>query len=381
MSNNESKPISLIRQSRLNPAADSNVLSYIGSSAESTEPPMPEKTLHALYSHMLQLRRLDERMITLQRQGRIGFYGSCYGQEAATIASSMAMNPSDWIFPALRESAAMLHRGFDLVTYLSQIFGNSRDSTKGRQMPSHMADRSVNFVSWSSVIGTQLTQAVGAAWASKIKGDDTQFIAYIGDGGTSAAEFHQALNFAGVYQVPIIFFIQNNHWSISMPTHAQCNANTFTDKAKGYGIDTAVRIDGNDAVAVYATTQTMCEKIRNGSGPVLVEALTYRLGAHSTSDDPSRYRDEREVDAWLKFDPIDRMRDYLIRLDLWDLDQDTTLIKKFDDEIMTALKEAEQIPPPAQETLFEDVYANPTQALREQQAYHSQFEPAQSPHS
>src|ERR1700694_4440757 len=176
-------------------------------------PPMPREMLLRLCREMVRRRTLDERMMTLQRQGRVGFYGACTGQEAATLASAIALEANDWIFPALREGGAMLLRGFPLVPYLCQIFGNAGDETKGRQMPSHMAARSVNQVSWSSVIGTQLPQAVGAAMAMKASGHPRIAAAYLGDGATSSADFHAAMNFAAVFKAPVIFVCQNNHWS------------------------------------------------------------------------------------------------------------------------------------------------------------------------
>src|SRR3982074_1966739 len=181
-------------------------------------PPMPRETPPRLYREMVRLRTLDERMMTLQRQGRVGFYGACTGQEAATIASAAPLEPGDWIFPALREGGAMLLRGFPLVPYLCQIFGNAGDETKGRQMPSHMASKSVNQVSWSSCIATQLPQAVGAAMAAKIKGDKTGTAAYLGDGATSEGDFQVGLTFGGVFRALVVFICQNNHWAISVPT-------------------------------------------------------------------------------------------------------------------------------------------------------------------
>src|SRR5258708_22548036 len=171
-----------------------------------------------LYREMVRLRTVDERMMTLQRQGRVGFYGACTGQEAATLASAIALEKSDWIFPALREGGAMLLRGFPLVPYLCQIFGNSGDETKGRQMPSHMAAKSVHQVSWSSCIGTQLPQAVGATIAARITGNRTAVAGYRGDGATSEGDFHVAMNFAGVFKPPVVFICHNNHWAISLPT-------------------------------------------------------------------------------------------------------------------------------------------------------------------
>ncbi len=326
--------------------------------------PSPELLLR-LYREMLRLRTLDERMMTLQRQGRVGFYGACTGQEAATLASAIALEPSDWIFPALREGGAMLLRGFPLVPYLCQVFGNSGDETKGRQMPSHMASRSVNQVSWSSCIGTQLPQAVGAAMAARIKGDRTVVAAYMGDGATSEGDFHVAMNFAGVFKPPVVFVCQNNHWAISVPTSRQTASESIAVKAVAYGFP-GVKVDGNDAVAVYGAVKEAVDRARGGGGPTLVECETYRIGAHSSSDDPTRYRDEREVEAWRKRDPIERLRARLGADGLWSDRQDAELRARLLDEVNAAIAEAEQKPDPPREGLFEDVYSNLPWFLREQ---------------
>src|SRR5262249_53679498 len=200
---------------------------------------------------------------------------------------------TDWIFQALREQGAALMRGFGLVPLIAQVFGNSGDITKGRQMPSHPAARSVNHVSWSSVIGTQLPQAVGAAWAAKIKGDDTVVLAYMGDGATSSADFHTAMNFAGVFKVPVVFVCQNNHWSISVPTKHQTASETIAIKAQAYGLP-GVKVDGNDAEAVYTAAAEAVARARSGRGATPIGCGTYRMGAPSTSAAPTRYRAAHE---------------------------------------------------------------------------------------
>ncbi len=318
-----------------------------------------------VYRAMLLIRTLDERMMTLQRQGRIGFYGACTGQEAACIGSAFALRPADWIFPALREGVAMLLRGFSLVPYISQVFGNSGDPTKGRQMPSHQASRTVNQVSWSSCIGTQLPQAMGAAWAAKLQGHDTVVMAYLGDGATSSADFHVAMNFAGVFKVPVVFVCQNNHWSISVPTNRQTASETLAIKAKAYGFP-GVKVDGNDVAAVFAAASEAVERARSGGGPTFIEAETYRMGAHSSSDDPTRYRDSREVEEWKARDPVDRVRRKLMVGNLWDERRDQELREKILAEVNAAIEEAEKLPPPAPETLFEDLYADQPWHILEQ---------------
>ncbi|MCA1827684.1 MAG: pyruvate dehydrogenase (acetyl-transferring) E1 component subunit alpha [Myxococcales bacterium] len=327
--------------------------------------PMPRETLLRLYREMVRLRTLDERMMTLQRQGRVGFYGACTGQEAATLASAIALDPKDWIFPALREGGAMLLRGFPLVPYLCQIFGNSGDETKGRQMPSHMASKSVNQVSWSSCIGTQLPQAVGAAMAARIKGDRTVVAAYMGDGATSEGDFHVAMNFAGVFKVPVVFICQNNHWAISVPTGKQTASESIAIKAQAYGFS-GVKVDGNDAIAVYVAVKEAVDKARTGGGPSLVECETYRIGAHSSSDDPTRYRDEKEVEQWRKRDPLDLLRGRLQAWGMWSATDEDSLKARALEEVNAAIAEAEKKPDPPRESLFDDVYAAMPWSLREQ---------------
>ncbi len=333
---------------------------------QAREWPAPDhQTLLRLYREMVRLRLLDERMMTLQRQGRVGFYGACTGQEAATLASAIAFEPGDWIFPALREGGAMLLRGFSMVPYLCQVFGNEGDETKGRQMPSHMASRSVNQVSWSSCIGTQLPQAVGAAMAARIKRDRTVVAAYMGDGATSEGDFHVALNFAGVFKAPVVFICQNNHWAISVPSSKQTASESIAVKASAYGFP-GVKVDGNDALAVYGAVKEAVDRARSGGGPTLVECDTYRIGAHSSSDDPTRYRDENEVTAWKKRDPIDALRSKLVGQGSWTAVQEDSLRAKLLEEINGAIAEAEKKPDPPREGLFDDVYSTMPWPLREQ---------------
>lgn len=320
-----------------------------------------------LYRAMVRIRTVDERMMTLQRQGRIGFYGACTGQEAAYLAVALALEPSDWIFPALRESGAMLMRGFPLVPYLAQVFGNSLDETKGRQMPSHPASRSVNQVSWGSCIGTQMPQAVGAALAAKLRGDKAVMLAAMGDGATSSADFHTAMNFAGVFKAPVVFLCQNNHWAISISTKGQTASESYAIKAVAYGMP-GVKVDGNDPRAVYAAAKEAIERARNGGGPTLIECETYRMGAHSSSDDPTRYRDQAEVDAWAKRDPIERFFREIVADGIWDETRDRALRDELLAEVNQAIATAEAAPEPTIDTLFDDVFAQMPWHLREQKA-------------
>ncbi|HEY8429577.1 MAG TPA: thiamine pyrophosphate-dependent enzyme, partial [Sandaracinaceae bacterium] len=250
-----------------------------GSADPETDPFLADETLLAMYRALLLIRRIDERMLGKQRQGKVGFYGTITGQEATPIATAFALEDHDWVFPALREAAIMLCRGFPLATWLAQVYGNERDVLKGRQMPSHMSGRSVNQVAWSSCIGPQIPQAVGAAYAARLRGDDVVTVGFLGDGASSQPDFHHAMTFAARWKVPVIVVCQNNHWSISVPTRKQTASATIAVKAKAYGIP-GVRVDGNDVLAVYAAVKAAADRARAGGGPTFVECVTYRMGPH-----------------------------------------------------------------------------------------------------
>jgi pyruvate dehydrogenase E1 component alpha subunit/2-oxoisovalerate dehydrogenase E1 component alpha subunit len=320
------------------------------------DPLLPESALIRAYREMRRLRALDSKMVALQRQGRIGFYGAAHGQEAVPIATALAVEERDWVFPALREHSVMLVRGFPLRAFVAQVFGNAADVLKGRQMPSHPSGRAVNQVSWSSCIGTQIPQAVGAAWAMRARKTGAVAVAFLGDGATSGADFHAGINFAGVWKVPCVFVCQNNHWSISVPTDRQTASRTLAVKARAYGIP-GIRVDGNDLLAVYDVVRSALDRARTGGGPTFVEAVTYRMGGHSTSDDPTRYQTQEEVEAWAKKDPLIRLRTHLLELGLISDAIDAALDKELASEIAAAIDEVESLPLPERATLFEDVYA------------------------
>jgi pyruvate dehydrogenase E1 component alpha subunit/2-oxoisovalerate dehydrogenase E1 component alpha subunit len=319
----------------------------------------------AMLRSMVRQRVIDERMLALQRQGRIGFYGAATGQEAGTIAAGHALELRDWVHPALREGGIALHRGYPLWTYLSQIMGNADDkSTMGRQMPCHYGSKALNFVTLSSVMATQMPQAVGTAYAMALANpvpDRPICLGAIGDGATSEGDFHVALTFAGVLRpkqlgLPLILYIQNNQWAISTPVEKQTAAPSLALKAEGYGLAGA-RVDGNDALAVYRVVKAAADHVRAGGTPVLIEALTYRVGAHSTSDDPSRYRDEAITKKWQALDPIDRLFQYLVHRGALQDGDLAALQAEYDEEVRTTLAGVEQVGPPALQSLFDDVYA------------------------
>lgn len=326
---------------------------------------MPVVGRSELYRHLRRIRLLDERLVQLQRQGRVGFHGSIAGQEVAPVAAGLALRPSDWIFPALRESYVMLVRGFPLELYLAQDFGSGADIGKGRQMPSHQSARAVNVVSWSSCIATQLPQAVGMAMAARKKGSSDIALAFLGDGATSHPDFHAALNFAGVFRAPCVFVCQNNQFAISLPVERQSNNALLFEKAYAYGIP-GERVDGNDAEAVLTAFEAAATRAREGGGPSFIECLTYRVGPHSSSDDPTRYRDEALTRSWQERDPIALLRARLLEEGALDAAADAALTLELTAELDAAVAAASSVLPPPRSSLFDDVYARRPRHLQEQ---------------
>ena len=341
------------------------VIKPTGESVEEMEPDIPKDELRRLYRLMVLTRNLDARGIQLQRQGRIGFYVGCLGQEAAHIGSAYALKPADWVFPAYREIGAMLARGITLNHLLNQYFANAEDVQKGRQLTNLFGVKTANYVTGSAPIATQLPHAVGVALAAKLRSDPIVTLTYFGDGGTSENDFHTGMNFAGVFKTPTIFFCQNNHWAISTPVERQTASQTIAIKAQAYGFG-GVRVDGNDILAVYRTTRDAVEKARGGGGPTLIEAVTYRMGPHSSSDDPKRYRTDEELAEWLKRDPLIRFRKYLEKKHLWTEADEKKAQDETSREIDDVIQHAEKLPRPALETLFTDVYADMPWNLQEQ---------------
>ncbi len=327
---------------------------------------LADADLIALYRWMVLNRTLDERMVAMQRQGRINFYIGSIGEEATVFGTARAMKPSDWIFPCYREHGAALLRGLPLATYVCDLLGNAGDAMLGHQMPCHEAWRPALYTSISSPIGTQITHAVGAAWAARIKGDDMVSLVYFGEGATSANDFHAGLNFAGVNKVPVVFACRNNGWAISVPRERQTASETIAQKAIAYGIR-GERVDGNDLLAVHGATVRARQRAAEGGGPTLLECVTYRMEGHSTSDDPRSYRPAELVEPWRKKDPLLRMKAFLARRGLLGEAEEAKLLADVREVIQLAIKEAETHPAkPPVETLFEGVYAEPLWQQREQ---------------
>ncbi len=329
------------------------------------EPEISKDELRRLYRIMVLARSLDIRGLQLQRSGRIGFFIGGIGQEATHIGSAYALKPEDWIFPAYREIGSMLIRGITLKQLLNSYFANVEDVQKGRQITNLFGVKSVNYVTGSAPIATQIPHAVGVALAAKLRGDPIVTMAYFGDGGTSENDFHSGMNFAGVFKTPTIFLCQNNHWAISLPVEKQTASETIAIKAKAYGFE-GIRVDGNDILAVYRTTKEAVDKARNGGGPTLIEAVTYRMGPHSSSDDPKRYRTEEELAEWQRRDPLVRFRKYLEKKGIWNEADEKKAQDDANHELDEAVTYAEKLPKPALETLFTDVYADMPWHLEEQ---------------
>lgn len=336
------------------------------SGKELREPPrLDAKERVRLYKAMLVVRRLDERMMLLQRQGRIGFYGTATGEEGAVIGSASALRGSDWIFPALRQGGALLMRGFPLAKFMHHLFGTAESVELGRSMPCHYSDKDHNVVSWSSCMATQLPHAVGMAWAARYRSKDDVAMGYLGDGATSENDFHHAMNFAGVWKVPMVFVCQNNQWAISVPLAKQTASASIAIKALAYGMP-GVRVDGNDLLAVREACDLAVRRAREGKGPTLIEAVTYRMLGHSSSDDATRYRSAEEVEAWGRKDPLVRYRTWLQGQGLWSEGDEAAARAAIDADISAAIKAGESAAHPPRDSLITEVYAEPTAQLREQ---------------
>ncbi|OLO37005.1 pyruvate dehydrogenase (acetyl-transferring) E1 component subunit alpha [Alkalihalophilus pseudofirmus] len=303
--------------------------------------------LLTMYQWMLKGRILDKRFLNLQRQGRIATYGPFSGQEAAQVGSALSLEAQDWIVPSYRETVVSMVRGLDIKQFLMFLKGHYR----GNKPPEN-----INLFPIQVIIAGQIPQAVGCAWASKLKGENSITSCYFGDGATSQGDFHEGLNFASVYKLPIVFFCQNNQWAISVPLEKQMASETISQKAIAYGMK-GVRVDGNDVLACYQVSKEAALRAKNGEGPTLIEAVTYRQGSHTTADDWTKYRNKEEVDLWVnKKDPIVRFETFLKKRGLLTNDQKETLVSQFEEEIELAVAEFEALSPPPAYEAFDFVY-------------------------
>jgi len=336
------------------------------------DPKLDAETLRKMLRDMVTVRVFDDRMYRSQRQGKTSFYMKCTGEEAIAIAAQNALDRDDMHFPTYRQQGLLVSRGYPLVEMMNQIYSNKGDKLKGRQLPIMYSDKAYGFFSISGNLGTQLPQAVGWAMGAAIKGDSRIAMGWIGDGATAEGDFHSALTFAAVYNVPVILAVVNNQWAISSFSGiAGAERATFAQRAVGYGV-AGLRVDGNDALAVYAAVEWAAERARTNSGPTLIEFFTYRAEGHSTSDDPSGYRPTNEAKLWPLGDPIERLKAHLIALGEWDEERHAAMTAECDAAVRAAQKESEKLgilPEQGKdgiETMFDDVYAEVPWHIAEQ---------------
>ena len=321
-----------------------------GTLAQGAQPTMEDEFLLEALRWMMKSRLYDERVIGLQRQGQFGVYSPGMGQEACIVGSAMAVDPErDWMVPQYRELMATVHHGLPLEVITAQYLGKigpARIPDKVRVLPTQVA------------IAAQIPQATGLAWGLRLRGDEAIVIAYIGDGGSSEGDFHEGLNLAGVTRARIVFFLSNNQWAISTSRRVQSATKSFALRAAGYGLE-GVEVDGNDVMAVYGATRAAVEKARSGGGPSLVEANTYRMSFHNTTDNPSRYQDPKDYEEAKTRDPIERVQKYLASLGLWDAKKEAQWTDELREENDRAIKLAADAQPPTSDDVFANVYEQP----------------------
>jgi pyruvate dehydrogenase E1 component alpha subunit len=323
------------------------------------EPPMGIDLTRRLFRAMVAARQYDRKATSIQKQGRLATYTPFEGQEAAQIGSAAALRPDDWMVATYRDAAAMWMQGYPRTHLMLTRMGDER----GGSPPADV------FVLPPSItVGAHMLHAVGLAWAERLQGSDRIALTYFGDGATSEGDFHEALNFAGVYRTGTVFVCQNNQYAISLPRRQQTASETIAGKADAYGIP-GVLVDGNDLLAMYQATNQAVTRARAGQGASLIEALTYRMGPHSTTDDPSRYRPTDEVEEWRGKDPLERVRRYLANQGAWDQEWETAISQDAHDEVDRAVEEAEALPALEPQQLFESMFAEMTPELAEQQRW------------
>jgi pyruvate dehydrogenase E1 component alpha subunit len=332
------------------------ILDEDGNCDEELLPPLSYEQVKKLFEWMILARTFDQKAFNLQREGRLGTYASILGQEAAQIGSAFALSPTDWMFPAFREPGASFVRGLPMHMILQYWAGDER----GSQIPEGLNDFPISIP-----VATQIPIAVGVALAAKSNGDPIAVMAFMGDGATSKGDFHEGLNFAGVFSAPVVFVCQNNQWAISVPLRRQTAAKTLAQKALAYGLP-GIQVDGNDVFAVYRAATEALTRAREGKGPSLIECVTYRVGDHTTADDASRYRDREEVERWKQKDPIERLRKYMEKGGLWSKSYDQAVRLESKEKVQQAVHEQESFPPPDPRDIFRFTFQDLTAELKEQ---------------
>ena len=349
------------------------VLDDDGKAVGPWDPRLEPERLVAMLRHMALTRAYDDRLYRAQRQGKTSFYMKCTGEEATSIAAAYALHRDDMCFPSYRQQGVLIARNWSLVDMMCQVYSNRGDRLKGRQMPIMYSAREASFFSISGNLATQYPQAVGFAMASAARGDTRIAAAWCGEGSTAEGDFHSACTFASVYRAPVILNVINNQWAISsFSGFAGAENTTFAARAIGYGI-AGLRVDGNDALAVYAATEWAADRARSNAGPTLIEFFTYRAEGHSTSDDPTKYRSAEENVKWPLGDPIARLKQHLILIGAWDEQRHAAMDKQVAEQVRAAQKEAEAqgiladgLLQHSFETMFEDVFEEQPWHLKEQ---------------
>lgn len=335
------------------------ILSPNGELVQNKDLRIDKSLLIQMYKNMVRIRSFDRKSINLQRQGRMGTYAPFEGQEASQVGSAMALETQDWLFPTYRDHGAMITHGQPMENIFLYWMGH----VEGSKCP---PDKRI--LPQSVPIATQTIHAVGTAWASKLKGESVASIAYFGDGATSEGDFHEAMNFANVFKVPAIFFCQNNGYAISTSFYKQSASRTIFQRAAAYDM-TGVRVDGNDVLAVWSVVTEARQRALQGLGPTLIEAVTFRYGAHTTADDPKKYRDQEGLaKQWrMNRDPINRLSLYLRKQSMWDEQAEKEWQREVDEEIANALQHAVNFPKAKPNEMFNHVYAEKPWNIREQE--------------
>lgn len=326
-----------------------DILDERGAADESLMPVLSEEDIKRMYETLVLSRAFDRQALSLQREGRIGSYAPILGQEASQIGSAFAIEKSDWIFPSFREIGVYIAMGYPVHKLFQYWAGDER----GCNCPDNL-----NIFPICVPVGTQIPHAVGAAMASAYKGDKIATVAFFGDGGTSKGDFHEGLNMAGVFRLPVVFICQNNQWAISVPRERQTASETIAQKAHAYGFE-GVQVDGNDIFAVYKAAKEATEKARAGNGPTLIECFTYRMSDHTTSDDAARYRAKEDVESWRHKDPVMRLRLFMEKKGLWTGQYQKDIEEKAGAAINNAIKTAESVEHPDPKDMFKHAYETP----------------------
>jgi len=359
----------VIRDSQLFQPFGDEPISLIGESGEwkgTFDLDLGPDALLGMYHDLVAGRMMDERLSRLQRQGKLSFVAPSAGHEGAQVGVAHALRRGrDWLFPYYRDTTLVLAFGLSYREMLGQAMATRADTNRGRQMPSHNGSRDLNIFTIASPIASHIAPAVGAAISMKIQDNGQVAVTTFGDGATSEGDFHAALNFAGAQGAPVVFVCENNRYAISVEYNKQTGAESIAAKAHAYGMP-GYTVDGMDVLASFYVMREAVERARGGLGPTLVETLVYRYGAHSSSDDDSRYRPREEVEAWKRRDPLQRFRAFLERRDLWDEDAETELRSEIDEALKTATAEAEAAGPVPVAWMFDDVFARPLPHLEEQ---------------